>query len=51
MKGRKHTPEQIVRKLRQAVRLLGEGKQVAEVPRSWASASTPSAAGATSTAA
>jgi len=31
MKGRRHTPEQIVRKLREADRLLGEGKNVAEV--------------------
>lgn len=33
MKGRKHTPEQIVRKLREADRLLGEGKLVAEVAK------------------
>ncbi len=33
MKGRKHTPEQIVRKLRQADRLLGEGKNVADVAK------------------
>jgi transposase len=33
VKGRKHTPEQIVRKLREADRLLGEGKQVAEVAK------------------
>ncbi len=33
MKGRKHTPEQIVRKLREADRLLGEGKNVAEVAK------------------
>ncbi len=33
MKGRKHTPEQIVRKLQEADRLLGEGKQVAEVAK------------------
>ena len=29
MKGRKHTPEQIVRKLREADRLLGEGQDLA----------------------
>ena len=28
MKGRKHTPEQIVRKLREEERLIGEGKTV-----------------------
>jgi len=33
MKGRKHTPEQIVRKLREADRLLSEGKNVAEVAK------------------
>ena len=31
MKRRRHTPEQIVRKLREADRLLGEGKSIAEV--------------------
>jgi hypothetical protein len=31
LKGRKHTPEQIIRKLREADRLLGEGKSSAEV--------------------
>ena len=30
---RRHTPEQIVRKLREADRLLGEGADVAEVAR------------------
>ena len=33
MKKRRHTPEQIIRKLREAERLLGEGKQVAEVAK------------------
>ncbi len=33
MKGRRHTPEQIVRKLREADRLLAEGKAVAEVAK------------------
>jgi transposase-like protein len=33
MKGRKHTPEQIVRKLREADRLLGEGHPIAEVAK------------------
>ncbi len=33
MKGRKHTPEQIVRKLREGNRLLGEGQDLAEVAK------------------
>lgn len=33
MKGRKHTPDQIVRKLRAGDRLLGEGKELAEVAK------------------
>jgi len=33
VKGRKHTPEQVVRKLREAERLLGEGKTVADVAK------------------
>ena len=33
MPRRRHTPEQIVRKLREADRLLAEGKDVAEVAR------------------
>jgi putative transposase len=33
MKGRRHTPEQIVRKLREADRLLAEGADVAEICR------------------
>jgi transposase-like protein len=33
MKGKKHTPEQIVRKLQDADRLLSEGLDVAEVAR------------------
>ena len=33
MKRRHHTPEQIVRKLREADRLLGEGVQLAEVTK------------------
>ena len=31
MKKRRHTPEQIVRKLREADRLLGEGQELPEV--------------------
>lgn len=33
MKRRRHTPEQIIRKLREAERMLGEGKQVPEVAK------------------
>ncbi|HVC21826.1 MAG TPA: hypothetical protein VNH82_00065 [Candidatus Dormibacteraeota bacterium] len=33
MKGRKHTPEQIVRKLREGERLLGDGKELAQPVR------------------
>ena len=33
MKRRKHTPDQVVRKLREADRLLAEGRQVPEVAK------------------
>lgn len=33
MPRRRHTPEQVVRKLREADRLLAEGKEVADVAR------------------
>lgn len=33
MKRRRHTPEQVIRKLREAERLLGEGKTIADVAR------------------
>lgn len=33
MARRRHTPEQIIRKLREADRLVGEGAEVAEVAR------------------
>ncbi len=33
MKRRRHTPEQIIRKLREAERLLGEGKMIPEVAK------------------
>ena len=33
MKRRRHTPEQIVRKLREAERLLGEGQTIAEAAK------------------
>ena len=34
MKGRRHTPEQIIRKLREAERMLGEGESIPEVAKS-----------------
>ena len=33
MKRRRHTPEQIIRKLREADRLLGEGHEIPEVTK------------------
>jgi transposase-like protein len=33
MKGRKHTPEQIVRKLREGERMIAEGRSVGEVAK------------------
>jgi len=33
MKRRRHTPEQIIRKLREAERLLGEGKSIPEAAK------------------
>ena len=33
MKRRRHTPEQVIRKLREADRMLGEGKSIPEVAR------------------
>ncbi len=33
MKRRRHTPEQIIRKLREAERLLGEGKAIPEAAK------------------
>ncbi len=33
MKGRRHTPEQVIRKLRDADRLLAEGTELVEVVR------------------
>ena len=33
MKRRRHTPEQIIRKLREAERMLGEGKTIPEAAK------------------
>jgi hypothetical protein len=46
----RHTPEQVVRKLREADRLLGKGADIAAVARTWRSPSRPSTGGATGTA-
>jgi transposase-like protein len=35
VKRRRHTPEQIIRKLREAERMLGEGKTVPEVAKAF----------------
>lgn len=49
MKGTRHGPEQVVRLLRDADRLLGAGRDVAEVAKQLESARPPSTAGGTST--
>jgi putative transposase len=51
MKRHRHTPEQIVRKLREGDRLLNEGKDIAEVLRHLEIARAPGTAGGPSTAA
>jgi hypothetical protein len=50
MTRRRHTPEQIIRKLREADRMLAEGKTTVEAARHLGSARTPITGGATSTA-
>ena len=50
MKRRRHTPEQIIRKLREADRLLAEGLEVPEVASSWRSRRRPITVGGPSTA-
>ena len=51
MKRQRHTPEQVVRKLREGDRLLNAGKDLAEVLRDLQLLSRRGTAGATSTAA
>src|SRR5258707_15375405 len=46
----RHTPEQVVRKLREADRLLGEGADIAALARHLGMPGRPSTGGATSTA-
>ena len=50
MKRRRHTPEQVVRKLREAERMLAEGKAIPEVAKELGSPRTRFTAGARSTA-
>ncbi len=50
VKRRKHTPEQIIRKLREAEQMLSEGKTTAETAKALEVSSRPSTAGATATA-
>ncbi len=50
MKRRRHTPEQVIRKLREAERLLAEGKTTVEVAGTWRSARTRITAGSASSA-
>ena len=51
MPRRKHTPDQIVRKLREGEKLLGEGKDLAEVCKTSRSPSRAGIGGETNTAA
>ena len=51
MKRRRHTPEQVIRKLAEGDKLLGQGKTIEEVSVTWRSPSRPGTAGETSTAA
>ena len=50
MKRRRHTPEQIIRKLREADRLLAEGQEILRLPNTWRSARRPTTGGGHSTA-
>jgi hypothetical protein len=50
MKRRRHTPEQIMRKLREADRLLTDGQEIPESLSSWRSRRRPITAGGPSTA-
>ena len=49
-KRRRHTPEQVIRKLREGERLLGEGEDLAAVCKHLEALSRPGIGGATSTA-
>lgn len=51
MKRHHHTPEQVVRKLREGERLLNDGKSLTEVSATSRSARRRGTGGATSTAA
>lgn len=49
MKRRRHTPEQIVRKVREGERLLNDGKDLADCCATWRSPRAPGAGGGPST--
>jgi hypothetical protein len=49
MKRRRHTPEQIIRKLPEPDRLLAEDREVQRSPSSWRSARRPTTAGGPNT--
>ena len=50
MQRRRHTPELIIRKLREAERLIGQGRTIPEAAKELGSASRRITGGATSTA-
>ncbi len=50
MKRGRHTPEQIIRKLREAERMLGEGKTIPEAAKELGISEQTFTAGVTSTA-
>jgi hypothetical protein len=49
MKNRRHTPEQVIRKLAEGDKLLNQGQTVEEVARHLEIAEGPGTGGATST--
>ena len=50
MKVKRHSPEQIIRKLRTAEQLLNQGQAVADVCRAWRYHLRPTTAGSSFTA-
>ena len=51
MKRRRHTPEQVIRKLAEGEKLISEGKTIEEMVRTSRSPSRPGTAGGINTAA
>ncbi len=51
VKAKRHTPNQVIRKLREAERMLGEGQSTAEVAKALGVSENTSTAGETNTAA